>query len=202
MIDGVKIYAAALNLAEIRNEYACSRPWRIIFRSTGGGTELAWNYPHPYQTMQLLQNEEVIAEFPGDAEIESFVLEDSPEPGTVFQLRAIRADGSEELSQPAVFEGDDSSEGAPQFRRGDYNDDGQVDLSDATATLGYLFTGADEPGCFQAADTTADGTVNIAGAVVSLNFLFLGGTALPAPGPYNCGSADGPLDCQSYSSCD
>jgi len=98
MIDGVKIYAAALNLAEIRNEYACSRPWRIIFRSTGGGTELAWNYPHPCQTMQLLQNEEVIAEFPGDAEIESFVLEDSPEPGTVFQLRAIRADGSEELS--------------------------------------------------------------------------------------------------------
>jgi uncharacterized repeat protein (TIGR01451 family) len=74
-----------------------------------------------------------------------------------------------------------------RFRRGDANDDGSANLSDALNILNHLFSGADAPGCIDAADANDDGAMNITDPLAILNFLFLGTGELPAPGPYECG---------------
>ena len=86
-------------------------------------------------------------------------------------------------------------EPAPAFLRGDCNDDGAVDISDAITTLGFLFLGNPlELACGDAADANDDGNVDISDAIWTLTFEFLGGVEIPAPGPDTCGidpTADG-----------
>ena len=68
------------------------------------------------------------------------------------------------------------------FIRGDSNGDGKVDISDAQATLNYLFLGGGSaPRCPDAADANDDGVLNIADPVMTLWHLFLGGGPLPPP---------------------
>ena len=70
------------------------------------------------------------------------------------------------------------------FIRGDSNDDGVLNVSDAVFTLSFLFIGDEQPECLAANDTNDDGAVNITDVIRTLNFLFLGGTnAPPAPFP-------------------
>lgn len=69
------------------------------------------------------------------------------------------------------------------FRRGDVNEDGAQDLSDAVAILGYLFLGATAPACELAADVNDSGEVDLSDAVALLGHLFLGSSAPPAPYP-------------------
>lgn len=69
------------------------------------------------------------------------------------------------------------------FIRGDSNGDGAVDTSDALATLGYLFQGADPVHCLDAADVNDDGALDISDAIGELQHLFLGGPPPPAPYP-------------------
>jgi hypothetical protein len=83
-----------------------------------------------------------------------------------------------------------------EFVRGDANADGNVDLSDAVATLNYLFLGGEDPSCFDAADADDSGDLSITDAILHLGVLFLGAGSLPPPYP-ECGpdpTADG-LDC-------
>lgn len=69
------------------------------------------------------------------------------------------------------------------FVRGDANADGQVDLTDALATLNHLFqNGADV--CLEAADADASGQVDLSDAVTVLNHLFQGGPAPAAPSSF------------------
>jgi hypothetical protein len=74
----------------------------------------------------------------------------------------------------------------PQFRRGDANDDGAVNIADAAFVLNFLFLGGPTPVCLDAADANDDGGANIADGSFILNFLFLGGPDPPAPGT-QCG---------------
>ena len=62
-----------------------------------------------------------------------------------------------------------------------------MDISDAIATLGWLFLGGPGPTCQDAAGAQDDGSVNIADAVYTLSWLFLGNEAPPSPGPEACG---------------
>lgn len=80
------------------------------------------------------------------------------------------------------------------FRRGDVNDDGPVNLTDAIALLEFLFLGGEPPSCFDAADTDDTGTLLITDAIYLLSWLFLGGCPPPAPGPHDCGP-DNRRDC-------
>ena len=73
------------------------------------------------------------------------------------------------------------------FRRGDANADGVLDITDAVATLSFLFSGGVEPACPDAADTNDDGRVDITDPVGGLSYLFQGGRAPPDPGPLDCG---------------
>ena len=74
-----------------------------------------------------------------------------------------------------------------EFRRGDANSDGRVDISDPSFVLVWLFLGGVAPSCRDAADGNDNGTVDISDPVFVLNWLFLGGLLPPAPGPIECG---------------
>ena len=69
------------------------------------------------------------------------------------------------------------------FLRGDVDLNGSVDLSDAIAILGYLFTGGAKPTCMDSADVNDTNTVDIADPILLLSFLFLGGLAPAVPFP-------------------
>lgn len=92
------------------------------------------------------------------------------------------------------------------FHRGDLNDDGVSNLTDAVMILGYLFLGEGDPSCLEAADIDDDGEVNLTDAVGLLVHLFSGGPPPARPGPpgYPCGydppgSPD--LGCLSFRGC-
>jgi PKD domain-containing protein/WD40 repeat protein len=90
----------------------------------------------------------------------------------------------------------------PSFHRGDANDDGATDLSDAIASLTDLFLGTRKVPCQKAADVNDDGAVDVSDAVSLLSFLFLSGVA-PGEPIQSCGVDPTPdeLACESSSSC-
>jgi hypothetical protein len=75
-----------------------------------------------------------------------------------------------------------------QFRRGDADGSGKLDLTDAIATLQYLYMGYAAPTCKDAADTDDSGKLDLTDAIASLQFQFMGGTPPASPGPTACGT--------------
>ena len=113
-----------------------------------------------------------------------------------------RALSDEELDELADVEVVDAI-----FHRGDADDNGTVQLTDAVAILGYLFLGQEIPSCLDAADSDNNGTLQLTDGVHILQYLFSGGPAPvdPGPSPAPCGPdpalpAD-TLDCASYTNC-
>jgi hypothetical protein len=90
------------------------------------------------------------------------------------------------------------------FARGDSNDDGMVDLSDAINTLGVLFLGEGKIACEDASDANDDGIMDLSDAINTLGALFLGDTTIPSPGREDCGDdpTDDELECDEYLSCE
>jgi arylsulfatase A-like enzyme len=89
------------------------------------------------------------------------------------------------------------------FRRGDCNDDGELDVSDAVRGLLWLFGGAEAPGCIDACDSNDDGGLDVSDAVYLLSFLFTGSGEAPPPPFPGCGldpTADG-LACEAQAAC-
>jgi len=88
------------------------------------------------------------------------------------------------------------------FSRGDGNDDGKVDVSDAVSVLSCLFLGRFCPGCLDAGDCNDDGRIDTSDAVCLLSCVFGTGICPAAPFP-GCGAdatGDG-LGCGKYESC-
>ncbi len=97
----------------------------------------------------------------------------------------------------------DAPGGGGGFRRGDADDNGAVQLTDAVGILNFLFAGG-EATCVDAADADDNGTVQLTDAVHVLTFLFGGGPPPPSPGVEACGPDPDPDDgsgCDSYTSC-
>ncbi len=96
----------------------------------------------------------------------------------------------------------------PLFHRGDPNDDGFMQLSDAIYVLNFLFLGGPPPTCADSGDADDNGRLELTDGVFILSFLFSGGDAPPDPGlpePDSCGvdpaePAD-ELGCELYSGC-
>lgn len=67
-----------------------------------------------------------------------------------------------------------------RFLRGDADGNGLLDITDPIRTLSYLFLGAEQPPCLDAADVFDRGVVDISAPIAALGFLFNGG---PPPAP-------------------
>ena len=90
-----------------------------------------------------------------------------------------------------------------RFRRGDCNDDGTVDISDAVCILEWLFLGSDTPGCIAVTNVDGNGQVDITDPIYLLTHLFLGGPAPVEPFP-ECGPgspADEEIGCETPPAC-
>ncbi len=104
---------------------------------------------------------------------------------------------------------DDQCDGDLPFHRGDTNDDGTLDASDALFLLRFLFTTSGGVTCLNAADVDNDGELNITDGVYVLGTLFLGWPPPPPPGaPGNACGLDpespgdsGFLGCEAYRQC-
>jgi len=77
--------------------------------------------------------------------------------------------------------------GGPNFRRGDANNDGNVNISDPVYISNFLFQGGPDISCYDAADANDSGTVDVSDIVFLYSYLFQGGAAPPNPGPTTCG---------------
>jgi len=95
----------------------------------------------------------------------------------------------------------------PEFRRGDANTDGVVDISDGILVVNHLFIRPQQIDCQDAADANDDGNVDISDGIGIFAFLFVGGYAPPSPGPHDCGQdptrdlQGDPLSCALYDAC-
>lgn len=90
----------------------------------------------------------------------------------------------------------------PSFKRGDTNNDNQVNIADGVFLVQYLFTGGQTPTCFSAGDTNDDGLLDITDLIYALTFIFLNGNPPPAPFP-GCGvdPTGDSLGCLAYPHC-
>jgi hypothetical protein len=91
------------------------------------------------------------------------------------------------------------------YHRGDSDNNGQLQLTDAVRILGYLFLGGVAPTCLDAADTDGNNQLQLTDAVRILGFLFLGQVppVSPGPPPGACGPDNDAthLACDTYTSC-
>src|SRR5262249_13613678 len=102
---------------------------------------------------------------------------------------------------------DECDEGA--FHRGDPNNTGTTEISDAITVFLYLFLGGKAPACLESADWKNDGVLDLSDGISILNFLFLGGPGPADPGPTTSPWAldpDPPVcpagwGCESYEQC-
>jgi hypothetical protein len=84
------------------------------------------------------------------------------------------------------------------FRRGDVNSDGKVNIADPISIVAALFMEAPLPTCLQAADWNGDGGADLSDAVYGLTYEFLHGPPPPAPFP-GCGAPTSSLACEASS---
>jgi len=79
-------------------------------------------------------------------------------------------------------------EGPPeaQFKRGDGDADGALNITDAIFVLNFLFSGGRSPDCPDAADTDDNAKIEITDPIRTLGYLFLGASEPPPPGA-SCG---------------
>jgi len=82
----------------------------------------------------------------------------------------------------------------PRYLRSDSNQDAATDLADPIHTLDWLFRGAPQPPCLEAANSNGDNQVDLADVIYSLNYQFRGLTPPPFPFPA-CNPAPAPLGC-------
>ena len=91
------------------------------------------------------------------------------------------------------------------FRRGDVNVDGKIDVADAISVLSYLFGGGAAPSCLDAADANDDGGLNVADAISVLGHLFANTGPLPPPFA-ECGpdpaTEGNVLGCEAFTWCE
>jgi len=59
--------------------------------------------------------------------------------------------------------------------RGDVDDDGDIDITDAQYSVNYLFRDGPEPHLLEAGDVNCDDQVTISDVVYLINYLFKGG---------------------------
>lgn len=144
--------------------------------TSAGNVELSWMLPVTYTQIDVVRNGSVVGTLPGDAT--SFTDSGVGTSGTVVYFVTASQGPDTSPAGSCMVDLDDT-----QFIRGDVNDDGTVNISDAQASLSYLFGFAPNIACVKAVDFDDDGSAVVTDPVNMLDFLFGMGTAPPPPFP-------------------
>ncbi len=149
----------------------------------GAGVRLAWENIEAYDEISVFRGTELGATLGGA----SSSYEDAVEPAAPFYRVVGRRGGL--AGAGAICEPDLSR----PFVRGDVEENGQLNITDAIAVLVYLFSGGATPRCLDAADVNDSGDLNITDAISLLGYLFSAGRepAAPFPEPGRDPTADG-----------
>lgn len=165
----------------------------LVCDGSGSDTAtLSWINPVVYDFIVVRRDGVILSAIAGTST--SFV--DGPlQPGTYAYELTPQLSGGPGSPASCVFNS------APDFRRGDQNNDGLVNIADPVFGLNYLFNGG-ASFCLDAHDANDDGQVNIADPVYTLTWLFNGGPQMPPPFP-GCGQdpTTDAIECDSYTGC-
>jgi hypothetical protein len=174
---------------------------------SAGGARVTWRVPlrpAPYDQIEIFRNGEVIGE-PRTPTSTLYTDEDAPT-GVELTYRVVAYINGD----PCVGNKDEPDEctitlesADASFRRGDSDDNGAVNLTDAVNVLNWLFQQGPAPSCQDAADSDDNGAANLTDAVFVLQHLFQQGVPPGAPGPTDCGpdpQEDALPEC-AYASC-
>jgi len=117
----------------------------------------------------------------------------TPAPGGEHLLVAAATNNVWDLVLTRAFENGGSN---ADFLRGDVEENGEINITDAVSILGFLFLGNFETECRDALDVDDRGSVELTDALSLLNYLFQAGLppARPFPEPGTDPTPDG-LDC-------
>lgn len=168
---------------------------------SNGSVRVQWTRPFArrlrYDSLELRRNGELVEDQPSPTR--STYTDDAPLPGTTtYQLKIGFCDAICETEVQITI-----GPGEAVFRRGDADDNGGVNVTDALVVLAALFQGTGEPACLDAADTNDDGSFNLTDGIFLLGSLFQGTAQPPAPGA-ECGvdpTMDELAEC-TYASCE
>ena len=143
--------------------------------------ELTWGESvKSWDGIQLLRNGDVIAELPGT--VSRFVDDVDTRPVAFYELVPVSDSGPQPGCTLKC-----SIDLGEAFRRGDTNDDGVMQLTDAIRVFGALFFGVRPPACPDAGDVDDNGALEITDGIQILNVLFLGAGSVSDPGFVRCG---------------
>ena len=135
---------------------------------------LDWDDSDGAAGYSVYRNGDLLAEGVAD----SAYTDDTAEHGTTYAYAVTASDACGNASGRS-----EAAEATPEAPvvdvRGDSNGDLEVNISDPTFTLQYLFIGGDAPSCLATADANGDSEVNISDPTYTLRFLFLGGPDHP-----------------------
>jgi PKD repeat protein len=92
-----------------------------------------------------------------------------------------------------------------EFKRGDTNASGELNIADPVYLLSYLFADGAAMTCMETGDCNNDGDLNIADPIALLGYLFADNP--PLPDPFDCGldppdETPSDLTCESYEPCE
>ena len=106
-------------------------------------------------------------------------------------LTPLLADGHLELNPQAIKD----------YKRGDSNGDGIVNVADAIWSLQEIFNGGTPGTCFDSKNSNGDTLYDIGDPIFLIAYIFSGGSPPPNPGPVDCGNDGEPQLCEIYDAC-
>lgn len=179
-------------------------PQNLQASAGDGGVGLSWDAPAPGAEVtgySIVRDGAPISSVPGSQR----TFSDSGlvnETEYCYTVRAVGVGGPSADSNQACAT--PSTGGPANFRRGDADQNGVLQITDAVQILGFLFLGLETrvPDCPDIADADDSGQIQLTDAIRILNFLFLG-TGDVAP-PLDCGQDPTDTDeltCTSYDGC-
>ncbi len=148
-----------------------------------GVVAVAWTNPGGLDGIQIREGDEVV--FQAEANANAATIEGVPA-GQHF-YRVFGMVGGEEC-YGGVCSIDVSA--VQNFRRGDVNDDGMVNIIDPVFLAHFIFQNGEEPVCQDAGDFDDSGALKIEDIVGLLGYLFQSEPPPPMPGPKECGPDD------------
>ncbi len=104
--------------------------------------------------------------------------------------------------EPTTTCGTATTVGIPEYRRGDANQDGSLNIADGIWILNAIFQDGPSFDCLGASDANSDSSQDASDAVYIFNHQFLNGPPPAAPQGSCGGDADpDPTDCAGYTGC-